>query len=207
MKTQYLILGVAPALLLAACGHKDNTDTTATADNSGTQTSDANMAGGGTVAGGTMAGDSTANATAPQGATSGQQFADTFAASDQYEIQAGKLAQQKAQSKALKDFGKMMVEQHSRSTEKLKAAAAKASPAITPAPALTAEQQSNLAALQGADGAAFDTTYKTQQVQAHEKALALVQGYAGTGDVAPLKAFAGEAEKIVQAHLTKIKGM
>ena len=121
-----------------------------------------------------------------------QKFANDVGASDYYEIEAGKLAQEKAQAQGLKDFGKMMVEHHTDSTNKLKAAGAKASPAITPNPALNVEQEANLEALRKADDAAFDALYKTQQVAAHEKALAIVKAYAASGDVAPLKAFAGD---------------
>jgi putative membrane protein len=72
---------------------------------------------------------------------------------------------------------------------------------------LTAEQEAHLAALRAADGAAFDAAYKTQQVAAHEKALAAVKAYAATGDVPELKKFASDAEKIVEAHLKKIRSL
>lgn len=196
MKTHHLILGLAPALALAACGGNETTTTNATTvDNISAMDvpADANMA------------DNMAMADAAL--SPAQKFANDVGASDHYEIEAGKLAQEKAQAQGLKDFGKMMVEHHTASTDKLKAAGAKASPAITPDPALTAEQEANLSALRAADGAAFDAAYKTQQIAAHEKALTLVKDYAATGDVPELKKFAGDAEKIVQAHLTKIKGL
>ena len=196
MKTHHLILGLAPALALAACGGNETTTTNATTiDNISAMDmpADANMA------------DNMAMADAAL--SPAQKFANDVGASDYYEIEAGKLAQEKAQAQGLKDFGKMMVEHHTASTDKLKAAGAKASPAITPNPALTAEQEANLSALRAADGAAFDAAYKTQQIAAHEKALAAVKDYAATGDVPELKKFASDAEKIVQAHLTKIKGL
>lgn len=197
MKTQYLILGLAPALALAACGGNETANTTTTTDtvvdNGAELPADAN------VADNVVAADAAASPA--------QKFANDVGASDYYEVEAGKLAQEKAQAQGLKDFGKLMVEHHNASTEKLKAAGAKANPAITPSPALSVEQEANLEALRKAEGAAFDTAYKTQQVAAHEKALTLVKGYAATGDVPELKKFAGEAEKIVQAHLTKIKGL
>jgi len=194
MKTHYLILGLAPALALAACGGNETATNTATVDN---------------MTGMDMSDDlnATDNASLAEAASPGQTFANTVGASDYYEIEAGKLAQEKAQDQKLKDFGKLMVEHHTASTEKLKAAGAKASPAITPSPTLNAEQEANLATLRQAEGAAFDMAYKAQQIAAHEKALAAVKDYAASGAVPELKAFANEAEKVVQAHLTKIKGL
>lgn len=195
----YLILGLAPALALAACGDSTTNTTDGMAPNAdsmnmaGTEMSAENMTG------------MEANMAAE--VSPAQRFANDVGASDYYEIEAGKLAQEKAQSQALKDFGKMMVDNHTQSTEKLKAAGATANPAIVPNPALTAEQETNLAALRAAEGAAFDTAYKTQQVAAHEKALALVQGYATDGDIPELKRFAAEAQKVIQTHLTKIQGL
>jgi putative membrane protein len=195
MKTHHLILGLAPALALAACGGNETTTTNTITDNISAMDvpADANMA------------DNMAMADAAL--SPAQKFANDVGASDYYEIEAGKLAQEKAQAKGLKDFGKLMVEHHTASTDKLKAAGAKASPAITPNPALTAEQEAHLAALRAADGAAFDAAYKTQQVAAHEKALAAVKAYAATGDVPELKKFASDAEKIVEAHLKKIRSL
>lgn len=131
----------------------------------------------------------------------GQQFADTAAASDMFEIESSKLAQDKAESAAVKDFAAMMVKDHTNSTAKLKDAAGKADPAITPNPALNAEQTANLEALRGVSGAAFDTLYKEQQVAAHREALAALQGYAANGDVPAFKAFAGETANVVEGHL------
>jgi len=196
MKTKHLILGLAPALALAACGGNQTTTTTTntTVDNlSGTEMpADTNM---------------TDNAAMADAALSpAQKFANHVGASDYYEIEAGKLAQEKAHDPKLKDFGKMMVEQHTATTDKLKAAGAKASPAITPSPTLNAEQEANLAALRAADGAAFDTAYKAQQIAAHEKALAEVKDYAAGADPV-FKGFAGDAVKLIQVHLTKIKSL
>lgn len=195
MKMHHLILGLAPALALAACGGNETATTNTITDNISAMDvpADANMA------------DNMAMADAAL--SPAQKFANDVGASDYYEVEAGKLAQQKAQAKGLKDFGKLMVEHHTASTDKLKAAGAKASPAITPNPALNAEQEANLAALRAADGAAFDAAYKTQQVAAHEKALAAVKAYAATGDVPELKKFASDAEKIVEAHLKKIRSL
>lgn len=203
MKTQLLILGAVPLFALSACGGGDN-NSTVTMDNGGMttnlpagETTDNNMS--------AMNGmDGNAMAAAPM---TGQAFANTLAASDAYEIAAGKVAQQKATTEDLKGFGKQMVEDHTKSTDKLKAAVAKASPAITPAAVMTAEQEANLKTLQSATGTAFDTAYKSQQVVAHEKALATLRAYAGGGDVPQLRDFAKDAEDMVSKHYDEIQGM
>ena len=199
MKKHLLILGLAPVLALAACGGERTANTT-------DGMADANMEGLNT-AGMDMSNDAAMGDNMAAEASPAQRFANDVGASDYYEVEAGKLAQEKAQSQGLKDFGRKMVEHHTQSTEKLKAAGAKANPAIVPNPTLTGEQETNLAALRAAEGAAFDQAYKAQQIAAHEKALALVQGYAASGDVPDLKAFASEAQKLIQTHLTEIRGM
>jgi len=199
MTKGYLLLGLAPILALAACGE---TPTNTSDDMAGMSMDGSNMADNAMYG----AGNAMDNMAMPDEAVSpAQRFANQVAASDHYEIEAGRLAQQKAQSQALKDFGAMMVEHHGQSTEKLKAAGASASPTIVPAAALSAEQETNLAALRAADGAAFDTAYKAQQIAAHEQALALVRDYATSGDVPELRSFASEAQKIIQTHLTRIR--
>lgn len=203
MKKHLLILGAAPIFALAACGGNSNGGTDAM--NSGDTVT--NVPAGETMGdnmGGMNGMDGNATAAAPM---TGQDFANTVAASDAYEIAAGKLAQQKATIGDLKDFGKDMVDDHTQSTAKLKTAAGEASPAITPAPAMTAEQQANLQALQSATGTAFDTAYKSQQVVAHQKALAAVQAYAGSGDVPQLRAFANDAQGMISKHYDRIRGM
>ncbi|WP_169804470.1 DUF4142 domain-containing protein [Sphingomonas pituitosa] len=203
MKKYLLMLGAAPIFALAACGGNSNGGTDAMNSGDTVTNLPAGEAMGDNM--GAMNGmDGNAMAAAPM---TGQVFANTVAASDAYEIAAGKLAQQKATTDGLKDFGKDMVEEHTKSTAKLKTAAGKASPAITPAPAMTEEQQANLKTLQSATGAAFDTAYKSQQVVAHEKALAAVQAYAGSGDVPQLREFAHDAEGMISKHYDKIKGM
>ena len=187
-----LALTTAAALALSACGSRSEAP-----DGEGTAGAEA----GATIpdeamgtATGAMAGDTAAMPTTAQG------FADAAAASDMFEIESSRLAQTMAKNQAVKDFASMLVTEHTKSTTELKAAAGKATPAVTPAPKMTPQQQSDLDALKNA-GANFDTLYAQKQVPAHEKALALLQGYAANGDSEPLKAFATKTAPVVEKHL------
>ena len=196
MKKHMLILGLAPVLALGACGGgADNTADTNVTNTDVALTTDNALA----PADNAMLTD--------EAATPSQKFANDVGASDFYEIQAGQLAQERASAQGVKDFGAMLVKDHTTSTEKLKAAGGKADPAIVPNPVLNADQEASLAALRAAEGAAFDAAFKTQQIAAHEKALAILKGYAASGDVPELKAFAAEAQKVVETHLAELKGM
>jgi putative membrane protein len=135
--------------------------------------------------------------------TTAQGFVDTASASDMFEVEAGKLAQANGKAQEVKDFGAMMVKDHTKSTADLKAAAAKVD-GVTVAPVLTAKQQSDLDALKAA-GDGFDSLYKTQQLAAHEQALALLKNFAAAGDAQSLKDFAGKTGPVVEAHLEHVQ--
>jgi len=136
-----------------------------------------------------------------------QEFVNTAAKSDAFEIAAAKLAKTNAASAAVKDFAAMMIDAHTASTAKIKAASKAAEPAITPDPALTEDQNEDLASLGKLKGADFDKAYIDGQVDAHEDALELMQGYAKDGTVPGLKSAAGEIAPVVQKHLTEAKGL
>jgi putative membrane protein len=56
-------------------------------------------------------------------------------------------------------------------------------------------------------GATFDAAYKAAQIQGHQQALQLHQGYASGGDVPALRQVAGTAVPIVQQHLTSAQNL
>ena len=137
---------------------------------------------------------------APAVADEPQVFVEKMSASDMFEIQAGELAQEMGTSQKVKDFGAMMVSDHTASSAKLTTAAGTAEPAITPAPKLTADQQAKLDALRAA-GDGFDALYAQQQVAAHELALSTLQAQAESGSAASLREFAAATAPVVEQHL------
>lgn len=138
-------------------------------------------------------------AAAPDAATP-QGFVATAASSDMYEIEAGRLAQDMGQRQEVKDFGAQMVEDHTASSDKLKAAVAEGGEGLSVPTAMLPKHQQNLDALRAA-GENFDRVYAQQQVAAHQEALTLLQNQAMSGEIASLKAFAAETAPVVEGHL------
>ena len=196
MRTGFALFATLPVLaLMASCGSNTETNTVVTANNSTvTEIS-------------TETDNGTANSVIATPAMTGQQFADAAAASDAFEVEAGRLAQAKGTTQAVKGFGAMMVSAHTDSTRMLNTAAGSASPAITPNAVLTPEQQANLDTLRSLSGVDFDAAYLGQQRTAHQKALAALQGYATAGEVPQLRTWAEQTIPVVKAHLDDLMGM
>jgi putative membrane protein len=187
-----LLVGVAAmALTLAACQRNE------TAESPG-QTEPVN------AAQDAMSSAVGAVASATLGQTT-EGFATNAAISDMYEIEAGKLAQEKGQAAGVKEFGAMMVKDHTASSTEMKPLAQAAN--VTLPTELDERRKGLLDNLRAASAADFDKVYIDQQVAAHEEAHNLLAGYAQDGGDAGLKAFATKTAPIVQGHLEKARSM
>lgn len=142
---------------------------------------------------------------AAQAQTTPGDYLAKAAASDLYEQTSSKLMLESSKDQKVRSFATMMVNDHSKSTAMLKAAAAKAQVKPTP-PQLSPDQQAKVAALTKATGTARDTLYWEQQKAAHAQALSLHQSYAQGGDAPALKAAAGEIVPVVQHHIDMLNG-
>jgi putative membrane protein len=129
-----------------------------------------------------------------------QEFVDMVAASDQFEIEAGRLAQKQGSSQEVKDFGTMMVDDHLQSTVKLREALEMVTPPLPVNSVLTPEQEQLLQQFRDA-GDGFDALYAEQMVAKHEERLAKLRDYAANGDIAELKAFATAGSETTAKHL------
>ena len=199
MYRHFLIASTAAlALSLAGCGKKAE-QTADSVANGAAETADT----AGAMASNAMVDVQQAMTPTP----TGQDFVDKAAKSDAFEIAAAKIAQTNASSQAVKDFAAEMIKAHTESTAKIKAAAATATPAITPNATLTKDQDEDLTELRALKGAAFDEAYIDDQVDAHQDALVLMRDYAEHGDTASLKAAAGEIAPVVQKHLDHAKSL
>lgn len=195
MKTPLLFAAAAvTALSLAACQKKDAVPSAADPGTSSTAVNSAQDAAGAAVG---------AAAAATTGQMTTEEFVTNAAISDMYEIQAGQIAQKKGQSAGVKDFGKMMVADHTALTNEMKPLVAAAGQ--TPPAGLDERRKGMIDNLNAAPAAEFDRTYLAQQEAAHNEALTLMQGYAENGGDAGLKAAAAKAAPKVQQHLDRVR--
>lgn len=126
------------------------------------------------------------------------------AASDLFEINSSQVALQRSQNDGLRTFAQMLIVDHTRTTEQLTAAARSAN-VTPPPPQLDAQKQQMIAELQSA--ADFDRTFVTQQVMAHQQALALHSAYAENGDDPALRRVAASAVPVIRGHLAQVQRM
>jgi putative membrane protein len=194
VRSTLMVAAGAAALCLAGC---QKTDATPSAADPGTSNAAVNQVQDTTAA----AVGSTSAATA--GPVSTDAFVTNAAISDMYEIEAGKIAQQKGGSPGVKDFGKMMVADHTTLSNTMKPLIVAAGK--TPPSGLDERRKGMIDNLNAAPAADFDKVYLAQQEAAHNEALTLMQGYADNGDVADLKAAAAQAVPKIRAHLDHVK--
>ncbi|MCD2322769.1 DUF4142 domain-containing protein [Sphingomonas sp. IC-56] len=145
-----------------------------------------------------------AEAQASRTPTKAAQFVPMAASSDMYEIESSRLALERSQSPAIKQFAQMMIDHHTTTTQQV-AQAAQASGMTPPPPALLPPHRALLDKLQGAQGRDFDRMYLDQQRTAHRMALALHQTYSRRGDKEPLRQVATTAVPIIQQHIDQLK--
>jgi len=118
------------------------------------------------------------------------------------EVDAGRLAQDKGNSQQVKDFGAMMVKDHSAANEKLQTLAA--SKSITLPTTASVGQMASKAKLDVLSGATFDKSYVKGQISAHRQTIALFRMEISSGQDADAKAFAVATLPTVKAHLKAI---
>jgi putative membrane protein len=118
------------------------------------------------------------------------------------EVEAGNLAQSKAHDRKVKDFGAMMVKDHSAANGKLEALAA--SKDVTLPTSSSVGQMATKAKLEVLTGDTFDKSYIKGQIDAHESTIALFTKEIGSGQDPDAKAFAEATLPTVRSHLKAI---
>ena len=122
-----------------------------------------------------------------------------------FEVEAGKLAQDKGNSQKVKDFGAMMVTDHSAANDKLKSLAE--SKDISLPSSSSVGQMATKGKLEVLSGDTFDKSYIKSQVKAHQQTIALFKKESATGQDPEAKAFAKATLPTLRSHLKAINAI
>jgi putative membrane protein len=187
---------LAPLLVMTACGSRDENPQappTTAADEQAASTSTVGTGASGAAQGAAMP-------------LTGQAFADAIAASDRFELESARAVQSANPEGTTRSFAQMMIRDHQKSSDELRKTTSQVDKVtLDETPAMTAEQQAQLAELKAAAPQQMPAIYARQQVAAHEKALAMLQTYAQSGDAKPLMDFAGKTAQVVSHHLEEAR--
>jgi len=116
------------------------------------------------------------------------------------EIEASKLAQQKAQRADVKAFAETMVGDHTKVADELKQLAASKKVSLPDGPSM--KQKAELKMISAGDDAKFDERYsKSFGVKAHEDTIKLFEDAAAKASDADVKAFAQKTLPGLKHHL------
>jgi putative membrane protein len=119
------------------------------------------------------------------------------------EVQMGQLAQDKSSTQSVKDFGAMMIKDHSAANEKLKAIAAGKGIKLPTSPSVM--QRASKTKLEVLSGNTFDKSYIKGMVEDHQEDIKEFQQEVSGGQDPDAKAFAATTLPTLKAHLKKIQ--
>lgn len=134
--------------------------------------------------------------------TAPQEFVDKAANGGMYEIQSSEIVMSDpAATAAIQAFAKQMIADHTKAAANL-TKAAKGSGLTVPME-LDAKHQAMVNELSGASSKV--PVYLKQQIDAHEEALSLHQGYGSAGTDANLKSYADATAPVIKMHLEQVR--
>jgi putative membrane protein len=151
--------------------------------------------------------DSTYNAAAgrsedPGSATLGgmpQDFVREAVQTDMLEIQAGRLAAEKAKSSEVREFASRLVADHGAASRQLEQIAQ--ARGVQVPQSLPADKQQALDSLQEKSGTEFDRAFAKEMVQGHEEAVRMFEQAAQNAADPEVKAFAARQLPKLREHL------
>lgn len=191
MKKLSIATIIAGAMMFAACN--GNTNSTSTTDSTNTMSStDTGM--------NTMNNTDTSKAAVDQNAVN---FAQEAASGGMMEVQVGNLAQKNSKTKAIQDYGKMLVDDHTSLNNDLKDIASKKN--INLPTTVTSDQQDKIDKLSKETGSDFDKDFIKMAVDDHQNDIDNFKK-AGDNITDPdIKDFIVKALPTLQKHLDEAK--
>ncbi|MGA7521722.1 MAG: DUF4142 domain-containing protein [Acidobacteriaceae bacterium] len=135
-----------------------------------------------------------------------QQFVDFAGQTDMVEANLGQLAQNVAESQGVKDYGQMLVTDHTKDFSDLHTAAQQAN--LTVPDAIDAKSNKEMIdPFQKLKGAAFDHKYIHEMIAGHTKALEVYKKEAEDAQNPAIKTYAENAIPVLQKHLDGAKNL
>ena len=187
----------AGVCIFCSCNDGKSTESTTTSDSTAT----------------TGSSDTTSNAKKDTMSNNGGQIIDQktkdfvaeAATGGMMEVELGNLAQQKAKSQQVKDFGKMMVDDHTSVNNNLKDIASKKN--IDVPAAVTDGQKKDIDKLSKKSGADFDKAYVNMMVEDHKKDIGAFKKASGDVGDNDIKNFITTTLPTLQKHLDSIQSV
>lgn len=134
-------------------------------------------------------------------------FVSVVPSANEFEIKSSELALEKAEAPDLKDAAKMIIADHKKAGDKLKAVLKGKGVDLAEPVVLAPKHQKMLDQLQTVSGKDFDTLYLDMQAQAHMEAIGIFRTYAGSGDDQSVVGFAKETLPSLETHMAHVKMM
>jgi putative membrane protein len=126
-----------------------------------------------------------------------QKFIASAIQGDIAEVDAGRLAQEKGKSQAVKDFGAMLVKEHGEHKTKAEAVAAQLD--VKPPTGSSVAHKASYVKLKVLQGETFDRSFARTMVSDHQADIKMYQAQSGKSDAAG--ALAKETLPVLQHHL------
>lgn len=193
MKKLSIAVIIAGAMILSACG--GNTNSPGSSDSTTTMSStDTNM--------NTMNNTDTSQVMVGDNA---KDFTKEAAAGGLFEVEMGAIAERNASSQAVKDFGKMMVDDHTQLNQDLQALAVKKN---VPLPdGITSDQKDDTTKMSKEKGSEFDKDYISMMVKDHEDDIDAFKKAGDNIKDQDYKDLITKALPVLQKHLDAAKAL
>ena len=135
-----------------------------------------------------------------------QRFMRDIAQANLAEIETGKLAQEKASKDEVKQFGKTMVDDHTKALSELQEIASKKGVELPTEP--DAKHKATATALKALSGETFDKQYMSMAgLSDHKKTHEMLQKVQRNATDPDLKAYAAKTLPVVHGHLETAQGI
>lgn len=135
-----------------------------------------------------------------------QQFVDFAAQTDMVEAHLGKMAQDMSDSQPIKDYGQMLMTDHTSDYQQLKTAAQPLN--LTVPNGIDSEHYKGMIApFEKLKGTAFDHKFIAEMVSGHTKAIEIYKKEAENAENPAVKSYAQTALPVLEKHLEDAKDL